>query len=138
MDVGEIHNVICGAQNFKVGDHVVVALPGALLPGPFPITARETYGRTSDGMICSARELGMGDDHTGILVMEEQDSPIGSDATATLGLDEVIFDVAINPDRGYAMSIRGIARELATAFNLDFQDPIDRFPSLDGQHSHAH
>ena len=123
VDVGEIHNVICGAQNFKVGDHVVVALPGALLPGPFPITARETYGRTSDGMICSARELGMGDDHTGILVMEEQDSPIGSDAIATLGLDEVIFDVAINPDRGYAMSIRGIARELATAFNLDFQDP---------------
>ena len=123
VDVGEIRNVICGAQNFKVGDHVVVALPGALLPGPFPITARETYGRTSDGMICSARELGMGDDHTGILVMDEQDSPIGSDAIVALGLNEMIFDVAINPDRGYAMSIRGIARELATAFKVDFQDP---------------
>ncbi|MSY68067.1 MAG: phenylalanine--tRNA ligase subunit beta, partial [Actinobacteria bacterium] len=123
VDVGEIRNVICGAQNFKVGDHVVVALPGALLPGPFPITARETYGRTSDGMICSARELGMGDDHTGILVISAQDAPIGSDAIATLGLDEKIFDIAINPDRGYAMSIRGIAREIATALNLDYLDP---------------
>lgn len=123
VDVGEIRNVICGAQNFKVGDHVVVALPGALLPGPFLITARETYGRTSDGMICSTRELGMGDDHTGILVMNEQDAPIGKDAIATLGLNEKIFDIAINPDRGYAMSIRGIAREIATALNLDYLDP---------------
>lgn len=123
VDVGEIRNVICGAQNFKVGDHVVVALPGALLPGPFPISARESYGRISDGMICSARELGMGDDHTGILVMEEKNAQVGVDAISVLGLNEIIFDVAINPDRGYAMSIRGIARELATAFKVEYQDP---------------
>jgi len=133
VNVGEIRNVICGAQNFKVGDHVVVALPGALLPGPFPITARETYGRTSDGMICSARELGMGEDHSGILVMDAEDSPIGKDAISTLGLNDLIFDVAINPDRGYVMSIRGIARELATALNLDYLDPASLVDFKDAQ-----
>jgi phenylalanyl-tRNA synthetase beta chain len=58
---------VCGADNFEVGDLVVVSLPGAVLPGPFPISARQTYGHTSDGMIASAKELGLGEDHSGIL-----------------------------------------------------------------------
>ncbi|MGA0411071.1 MAG: phenylalanine--tRNA ligase beta subunit-related protein, partial [Candidatus Nanopelagicaceae bacterium] len=72
LDLAEnsVRQVICGATNFKVGDQVVVALPGAILPGNFAISARETYGRLSNGMICSARELGMGDDHTGIIVLD--------------------------------------------------------------------
>jgi phenylalanyl-tRNA synthetase beta chain len=63
--------VICGATNFAVGDVVVAALPGAVLPGGFAISARETYGKTSNGMICSGRELGLNDDHTGILVFDQ-------------------------------------------------------------------
>src|SRR6478736_5207857 len=65
---GSPQEIVCGATNFQVGDKVVVILPGGVLPGPFPISARQTYGRTSAGMICSARELGMGDDHHGIIV----------------------------------------------------------------------
>ena len=71
VDCGESSTryIVCGARNFDVGDLVVVSLPGAVLPGGFEIAARETYGRTSNGMICSARELGMGEDHTGIIVL---------------------------------------------------------------------
>ena len=62
-----VHGIVCGARNFFVGDKVVVTLPGSVLPGPFPIAARKTYGHVSDGMIASARELGLGDEHDGIL-----------------------------------------------------------------------
>ena len=124
--------VICGAQNFAVGDHVVLALPGAVLPGNFAISARQTYGKTSDGMICSPRELGMGDDHTGIIVLDKDQPGVvpGGDAIRLLTLDDVILDISVNPDRGYAMSIRGIAREIALAFDLPFTDPISLAPEL--------
>src|ERR1700712_1975577 len=71
VDVGESEprGIVCGARNFAEGDLVVAALPGSVLPGPFPIAARQTYGHTSDGMICSVRELGIGIDHDGILVL---------------------------------------------------------------------
>ena len=132
IDCGEgtTRFVICGATNFSVGDVVVAALPGAVLSGDFKIGARETYGKTSNGMICSARELGISDDHTGIMVMNENEVAIGADAIADLQINDVIFDVAINPDRGYALSIRGIAREIAGALSLTFTDPVDALRSL--------
>lgn len=116
--------VICGARNFSVGDLVVVALPGALLPGNFAISARETYGHVSNGMICSAKELGLGDDHSGIIVLAPKSAKVGSDAISILEIRDTIFDISINPDRGYAMSIRGLARELAAGLNLKFTDPV--------------
>jgi len=115
--------VICGAQNFAVGDLIVASLPGAVLPGGFAISARETYGKTSNGMICSARELGLGEDHTGIIVLPANSAKPGDDAIELLQINDVIFDVAVNPDRGYALSIRGIAREIAAALELEFKDP---------------
>lgn len=123
LDCGEGQSrfVICGAQNFKVGDLVVVSLPGAVLPGGFAISARETYGKTSNGMICSSRELGLGDDHSGIIVLPE--GKPGQDAIELLQINDTIFDIAVNPDRGYALSIRGIAREIAATLGLSYRDP---------------
>ena len=119
---GEPQNVICGARNFRVGDKVVVALPGAVLPGDFQIASRKTYGKVSEGMICSARELDMGDDHDGIIVLPPEHE-VGTDAVELLELADEVLDIAVTPDRGYCMSMRGIARETATAYGLPLRDP---------------
>lgn len=127
VDVGEAEprDIVCGATNFVVGDLVVVALPGAVLPGDFAIATRKTYGRTSDGMICSASEIRLGTDHSGILVLPAGTAQPGADAAEVLGLDDVVYELAITPDRGYCMSVRGLARDLANALDLDFADPAD-------------
>ncbi|EPR76219.1 Phenylalanyl-tRNA synthetase beta chain [Leifsonia rubra CMS 76R] len=129
VDVGEAEprGIVCGAHNFAVGDKVVVTLPGSVLPGPFPIAARKTYGHVSDGMIASTRELGLGDDHDGILVLSTfgLDPEVGADAIELLGLDDFAVEVNVTPDRGYAMSIRGIAREFALSTGATFTDPAD-------------
>jgi phenylalanyl-tRNA synthetase beta chain len=122
---GETRYVICGATNFAVGDIVCVAIPGAILPGNFVISARETYGKTSNGMICSARELGISDDHAGIMTFAEGSVEIGADAISVLEINDVIFDIAVNPDRGYALSIRGVAREVAASLGLLYSDPVE-------------
>ena len=122
---GQTRFVICGATNFAVGDVIVAALPGAVLPGDFRISARETYGKVSDGMICSSRELGISDEHAGIIVLPKDSVVIGGDAIEGLQINDVIFDVAVNPDRGYALSIRGIAREVAGSLGLAFTDPVE-------------
>jgi phenylalanyl-tRNA synthetase beta chain len=127
---GQTRFVICGATNFVVGDLVVAALPGAVLPGDFKIGARETYGKTSNGMICSARELGISDEHAGIMVFTEGEVTVGADAIEALQINDVIFDIAVNPDRGYALSIRGVAREVAGSLNLTFTDPVNALRSL--------
>ena len=114
--------IVCGAHNFAVGDHVVVALPGAVLPGPFPIAARKTYGHVSDGMICSERELGLGDSHDGIIVLEGAPVP-GTDAIELLGLGEQTLEINVTPDRGYCFSLRGVAREYSHATGAAFRDP---------------
>ncbi|NYE20741.1 phenylalanine--tRNA ligase subunit beta [Microbacterium immunditiarum] len=128
-----VHGVVCGARNFFVGDKVVVTLPGSVLPGPFPIAARKTYGHVSDGMIASAKELGLGSEHSGILRLVELgvDAPVGTDAVALLGLDDVAIDINVTPDRGYALSIRGVAREYSHATGAEFRDPAARYASDD-------
>lgn len=129
---GEPQNIVCGATNFAAGDRVVVILPGGVLPGGFEIGARKTYGHLSEGMICSVTELGIGDDHSGILVLPP-DAPVGADAVELLGLRDDVLDIAVTPDRGYALSIRGIAREAATAYGVPFKDPADvELPAEDG------
>jgi phenylalanyl-tRNA synthetase beta chain len=130
VDVGEpeLRDIVCGATNFVVGDLVVVALPGCVLPGDFAIATRKTYGRISDGMICSATELNLGADHSGILVLPVGTAEPGTPAADVLGLDDTVFHLAITPDRGYCLSVRGMAREIANAYDLDYVDPADVAP----------
>ena len=97
-----------------------------MLPGGFEISARKTYGHVSAGMICSARELGLGEDHDGIIVLPADAGTPGDDARGLLGVDEEIIEFEINPDRAYALSLRGVAREAALAFDAPFTDPAER------------
>ncbi|MGI5400158.1 phenylalanine--tRNA ligase subunit beta [Streptomyces sp. CA-135486] len=120
---GEPQEIVCGARNFAVGDKVVVVLPGAVLPGDFAIAARQTYGRTSHGMICSGDELGMGDDGSGGIIVLPPEVEVGTDAIELLELVDEVLDIAVTPDRGYCLSMRGVARETAIAYGLPLRDP---------------
>ncbi|MER6108041.1 phenylalanine--tRNA ligase subunit beta [Streptomyces hirsutus] len=120
---GEPQEVVCGARNFAVGDKVVVVLPGAVLPGGFAIAARKTYGKVSHGMICSTDELGMGDDGTKGIIVLPPETEVGKDAVELLELVDEVLDIAVTPDRGYCLSMRGVARETATAYGLPLRDP---------------
>lgn len=121
----DVRGVICGAHNFVVGDKVVVTLPGAVLPGDFKIAARKTYGHVSDGMIASARELALGDDHEGIIVLSKLglDPEVGTNALELLGMSDSAVEINVTPDRGYAFSMRGVAREYSHATGATFTDP---------------
>lgn len=120
-----VQGVVCGAHNFEVGDKVIVALPGAVLPGNFAISVRKTYGHTSAGMIASEAELGLGDGHAGIVVLSEWglDPEIGTDVRALLHLDDEAAEINVTPDRGYVLSMRGVAREYGLATGTEFTDP---------------
>src|SRR3954452_18866882 len=122
-ETGDPQGIVCGAHNFAPGDLVVVILPGGVLPGDFEISARKTYGHVSAGMICSAAELGLGDDHDGIIVLPPGAGEPGSDARPVLGLDQEVIEFEINPDRAYALSLRGVAREAALGFATAYTDP---------------
>jgi phenylalanyl-tRNA synthetase beta chain len=125
-DPATLTGVICGATNFKAGDRVAFATPGAILPGGFEITEARKYGRISQGMICAVDELGIGEDHSGILILAP-DTPLGVDFVEYARLRDDVLDITVTPDRGYAVSIRGVARELATAYQVPYTDPASTF-----------
>ncbi len=132
--------IVCGARNFAEGDLVVVALPGAVLPGGFEIASRSTYGHVSDGMICSERELGLGDDHDGIIVLPPGAADVGADAGAVIGLGDVVLEVSVTPDMGFCLSMRGVARELAHQYGVPFRDPgteLADLPAPTGDEPHG-
>ena len=131
---GDPRGIVCGADNFAAGDLVVVALPGTTLPAlanSIPegeITARKTYGHVSDGMICSDAELGRTGAEDGIIVLPPDAAQPGDSAIDLLGLSEDVLDLEVNPDRAYALSVRGVARDAALAFGVPFTDPADLEP----------
>jgi phenylalanyl-tRNA synthetase beta chain len=136
-DPETLTGVVCGATNFAVGDRVVFARPGAVLPGGFEITAAKKYGRLSRGMICAVDELALGADHSGILVLPPG-TPLGVDFTEYAALRDDVLDITVTPDRGYAVSVRGVARELASAYGVPYTDPAVTFiPAEDASNLYA-
>ncbi|WP_175935101.1 phenylalanine--tRNA ligase subunit beta [Corynebacterium sp. Marseille-P4321] len=128
---GEPQGIICGARNFKEGDLVIVSLPGAVLPGGFEIAARETYDHISNGMMASAAELGLTAKSEGIITLNDGAGEPGQDAREILRPEDTVFDVNVTPDRGYALSARGLTREIASAFDLKYVD-VAQDPSIAG------
>ncbi len=114
--------VVCGAWNFEAGAKVAFAPPGAVLAGGFEIGRRTIRGVESAGMICSEKELGLGDDHTGILVLDS-DAPIGVQLAELVARPDVVFDISITPNRPDVMSMIGVARELSAYFQVPFHLP---------------
>ena len=119
---GEEHQIICGAWNFGAGAVVPVAIPGAILPGDFKIGSRAIRGVESHGMICSERELGLGDLHEGIMVLDD-DAPIGAPFESILALPDVVFDLEVTNNRPDVMGMVGVARELAAWYGTDVKHP---------------
>lgn len=145
VDVGEQYNdtdeegnkvprgIICGAPNMAADEKVVVTLPGAVLPGDFKIEPRKTYGHVSNGMCASERELGLGDNYDGIILLNHYDldkdvadnlKP-GDDLMHLLHLDQPLLEINITPDRGYTLSYRGVAREYHHSTGAAYTDPVE-------------
>jgi phenylalanyl-tRNA synthetase beta chain len=123
VDVGDgPEQIICGAWNFDSGAYVAVARPGAVLPGGFEIGQRTIRGVDSNGMICSDRELGLGDDHSGILVLDGEPK-LGTEFSELVELPDVVFDLTVTPNRPDAMSLRGIARDLGAYLDIEHRTP---------------
>jgi phenylalanyl-tRNA synthetase beta chain len=120
---GEDRSVVCGARNFAPGDVVPWAAPGAKLPGGVEIGRRTVRGAVSDGMLASARELGVFEDHSGILVLPP-DTPVGVDVVEAVGLRDSVLDLKTAPNRGDVLSMRGVAREVAVALGKELK-PLD-------------
>jgi phenylalanyl-tRNA synthetase beta chain len=119
---GDAVRVVCGAHNYAVGDVVPWAPPGAELPGGFKLERRKIRGQVSEGMLCAPDELGLSDDHSGIMILAP-DTAVGEDLRTVLGLDDIVFDLEITPNRPDAMSIAGVARDLAAALGVPFTLP---------------
>lgn len=121
-DRSDTHEIVCGASNFASGDLVPAALPGAVLPGGFEIGRRKLFGHVSNGMLASAKELHVGDDHAGIWVLDSG-APLGADLSAWLRLDEAVLELEVTPDRGYGLSILGVARDVAALTGAELHLP---------------
>jgi phenylalanyl-tRNA synthetase beta chain len=119
---GEVHDIVCGAKNFQQGDKVMVALPGAVLPGDFKIKASKLRGQPSAGMMCSAKELQIGQDHDGIMILPA-DTTLGTPVNALYQDGDTVFELEITPNRVDVLSHIGVARELAAKFGLAVKYP---------------
>ncbi|MEX0321262.1 MAG: phenylalanine--tRNA ligase subunit beta [Puniceicoccaceae bacterium] len=124
VDVGDgtERTIVCGAKNFRQNDRVLVALPGAVLPGDFKIKKSKLRGVKSEGMMCSDRELGLGEDHAGIAILDARPE-LGTGVNALYPEPDTVFDIEITPNRPDALSHLGIARELAAWFKRPLMYP---------------
>jgi phenylalanyl-tRNA synthetase beta chain len=119
---GEPLQIVCGAKNMKAGDKVPTAVVGASLPGGFEIGKRKMRGIESQGMMCSARELGMGEEHSGLLILDPE-TKVGESILPVLGLDDIVVEIEVTPNRGDWAGMIGVARELSALLRAPYRVP---------------
>lgn len=124
--------IVCGAQNFEAGDHIVTAMIGAELPGGIKIKKSKLRGVASFGMNCSARELGIGGDHAGIMILPE-DAPVGMPFGEYYGSSDTVLDCEITPNRPDCLSMIGMARETGAIFDRDYHVELPAIKSETGR-----
>ncbi|MDQ3974357.1 MAG: phenylalanine--tRNA ligase subunit beta, partial [Actinomycetota bacterium] len=122
--------VVAGAANYRLGDKVPLATPGAALPGGITVGRKQLFGRVSNGMLASAAELGVGDDHRGIWILDD-DAPLGAELADWLALDDAVLDVSVTPDRGYALSVIGLGCDVAALTGAELRLPDAEAPTGD-------
>ncbi len=127
--------IVCGAQNFNEGDHIVTAMIGAVLPGDVKIKKSKLRGVVSMGMNCSERELGLGNDHDGIMILPP-DAPVGMDFTDYRGMSDTVIDCEITPNRPDCLSMCGMAVEVAAMLDEDTHIELPRVQSECGPDAH--
>lgn len=127
--------IVCGAQNFNEGDHIVTAMIGAVLPGDFKIKKSKLRGVASMGMNCSERELGLGNDHDGIIILPE-DAPVGMDFTDYRGMSDTVIDCEITPNRPDCLSMCGMAVEVSAMLDEDTHIELPRVQAECGPDAH--
>lgn len=130
----QIHQIVCGAQNHKTGDRCVVALPGAVLPGNFAIKKSTLRGVESAGMLCSFKELGLGDSHEGIAILDA-DAPVGKPFAEFWGLDDIIFELKVTPNRADGLSHYGLAREVGALLQREVKEIPQKLTGTAGKQS---
>jgi phenylalanyl-tRNA synthetase beta chain len=124
-DGSEIVSIVCGATNHKAGDAVVLARPGTVLPDGRKISRSKIRGEESRGMLCSPAEIGLGDEQSGIIILDPSVAP-GQNAARLLGIDDAILEIGVTPNRGDCLSVRGIAREIAAVCDLSLTAEFGR------------
>ena len=132
--------IVCGATNFSLGDYVPLAPVGAVLPGGFAIARRQLRGVTSNGMLCSARELGLNEDHEGLMLLDgDRNLRVGASLLETLGItSDVVFDISVEGNRPDAWSVQGVARDLATRLHRPLREPEYATPNAaEASHTYA-
>ncbi len=127
--------IVCGAQNFNAGDHIVTAMIGAVLPGDVKIKKSKLRGVQSCGMNCSERELGLGGDHSGIMILPE-DAPIGMDFTDYMGMSDTVIDCEITPNRPDCLSMTGMAVEVSAMLDEDTHIELPSVKNEQGPDAH--
>lgn len=123
---GIVHQIVCGAQNHKTNDRVIVALPGAVLPGNFAIKKSAIRGVESLGMLCSLKELGLAKESEGIAILPEN-APVGKPYAEYAGYDDIVFELKVTPNRADCLSHFGLAREIACLLKREIKKPEIKF-----------
>lgn len=128
---GELLQIVCGAHNYKVGDKVPLATLGTVMPGGHKIEKAKLRGVESYGMLCSAKELGISDDHSGLMILDPS-LKLGTPIADALGLKDTVFEVNVTPNRGDCLSHIGVAREVAALTHRPLRIPAIQIPAFDG------